>query len=296
MELKKTARIDLLKERMLSQPRYVSMEQAMIITRAYQKHEQEPVILKRAHALHDALCELEIGIEPQELIVGNRTKGVRYGVVFPESGISWVDQELETLPTRPQDKFLVRPEDVQTFREVIKPYWKGRSLEDVLRQRYGEEISSLSTVVKINQKDHAQGHICPNVREWLEKGPAGLQAEAQRHLQDCKEEQRAFYESIRLVMDGVCRFLMRYHDELIKEASHHPEWKQDMEETAAVCKALSKRPAETFHEAVQSMWILFVVLHMESNASSFSPGRLDEIECWDVWMSNEHWISLSACG
>ena len=25
------------------------------------------------------------------------------------------------------------------------------------------------------------------------------------------------------------------------------------------------------------MWILFVVLHMESNASSFSPGRLDEI-------------------
>ena len=155
MELKKTARIDLLKERMLSQPRYVSMEQAMIITRAYQRHEEEPVILKRAYALHDALCELEIGIEPQELIVGNRTKGVRYGVVFPESGISWVDQELETLPTRPQDKFLVRPEDVQTFREVIKPYWKGKSLEDVLKKRYGKELSALSTVVKINQKDHA---------------------------------------------------------------------------------------------------------------------------------------------
>ena len=184
MELKKTARIDLLKERMLSQPRYVSMEQAMIITRAYQRHEQEPVILKRAYALHDALCELEIGIEPQELIVGNRTKGVRYGVVFPESGISWVDQELETLPTRPQDKFLVRPEDVQTFREVIKPYWKGKSLEDVLKKRYGKEISALSTVVKINQKDHAQGHICPNVREWLEKGPAGLKEEAQQHLLD----------------------------------------------------------------------------------------------------------------
>lgn len=277
MELKKTARIDLLKERMLSQPRYVSMEQAMIITRAYQRHEQEPVILKRAYALHDALCELEIGIEPQELIVGNRTKGVRYGVVFPESGISWVDQELETLPTRPQDKFLVRPEDVQTFREVIKPYWKGKSLEDVLKKRYGKEISALSTVVKINQKDHAQGHICPNVREWLEKGPAGLKEEAQQHLLDCKEEQRPFYESILLVMDGVCRFLMRYHDELQKEAKQHPDWKQDMIETAEICKALSKRPAETFHEAVQSMWILFVVLHMESNASSFSPGRLDEI-------------------
>lgn len=276
MELNKSARIDLLKDRMLSQPRYVSMEQAVIITRTYQEHEQEPVILKRAHALYNALCELEIGIEPQELIVGNRTKGVRYGVVFPESGISWVDQELETLPTRPQDKFIVRPKDIQTFREVIKPYWKDKSLEDVLKQRYGEEISAISTVVKINQKDHAQGHICPNVREWLEKGPSGLKEEALLHLQSCGEEQRSFYESIVIVMDGVCSFLMRYHDELKKEAEHHSEWKQDMEEVADICMALSKRPAKTFHEAVQSMWILFVVLHMESNASSFSPGRLDE--------------------
>ena len=110
MELKKAARIDLLKDSMLSQPRYVSMEQAMIITSTYQEHEQDPVILKRAHALHNALCELEIGIEPQELIVGNRTKGVRYGVVFPESGISWVDEELETLPTLHHDKINVLPE------------------------------------------------------------------------------------------------------------------------------------------------------------------------------------------
>ena len=59
--------------------------------------------------------ELEIGIENEELIVGNRTKGVRYGVVFPESGISWVDREFETIPTRKQDKFLVRDEDIKIF-------------------------------------------------------------------------------------------------------------------------------------------------------------------------------------
>ena len=69
---------------------------------------------------------------------------------------------------------------------------------------------------------------------------------------------------------------MRYHDELYREAKKHAEWKQDMEEVARICKRLSMQPAKTFHEAVQSLWILFVVLHMESNASSFSPGRLDE--------------------
>ncbi len=129
-------RIQILKEKMLSQPRYVSIEQALIITKTYKQHENEPIILKRAYALANALRELEIGIENEELIVGNRTKGVRYGVVFPESGISWVDREFETIPTRKQDKFLVRDEDIKIFREQIVPYWKGKSLEDVIKQNF----------------------------------------------------------------------------------------------------------------------------------------------------------------
>ena len=37
---------------------------------------------------------MEIRVEPEELIVGNRTAGVRYGVVFPESGSTWVDKRI----------------------------------------------------------------------------------------------------------------------------------------------------------------------------------------------------------
>lgn len=277
MNLKDHHRITALKEKMLEQPRYVSIEQALIITQTYKEHEEEPVIMKRAHALYNALCQLEIGIEPEELIVGNRTKGVRYGVVFPESGISWVDREFETIPTRPQDKFRVRPKDIQTFREVIVPYWKGKSLEDVLKQRCGDEIAAIGKVVKINQTDHAQGHICPNVKEWLEKGPHGLLQEAQNHLLHCDEEQKVFYEAVIKVMQGVQQFLLRYHALLVKEAeTADDKYRTNMLEVARICKKLSEEPAETFHEAVQSVWILFVVLHMESNASSFSPGRLDK--------------------
>ena len=147
---------------MLSEPRYASIEQALIITDSYKQHEDQPRIIQRALALKASLEKIKISAEPEELIVGNRTAGVRYGVVFPESGSTWVDQEFETLPTRPQDKFHVHPEDIETFRKEIKPYWEGKSLEDVLNERYGKEINEISKVVKINQKDHAQGHICPN--------------------------------------------------------------------------------------------------------------------------------------
>ncbi|WP_406541418.1 pyruvate formate lyase family protein [Clostridium ljungdahlii] len=156
-ELIQTDRIAWLKKKMMDEPRYVSIEQALIITKTYKENEDKPIIIKRALALKNALTHLNIAVEPEEMIVGNRTMGVRYGVVFPESGSSWVDREIETLPTRPQDRFNVRKEDITTFREIIKPYFNGKSLEDVIRKRYGKEIDEIAKVVKINQKDHAQG-------------------------------------------------------------------------------------------------------------------------------------------
>lgn len=277
MNAEQKNRIEVLKTRMLEQPRYVSIEQALIITKTYQEHETDSKQVKRAWSLYNALTQIEIGIEPEELIVGNRTKGVRYGVVFPESGISWVDREFETISTRPQDKFLVHPEDIETFRKVIVPYWKGKSLEDIVHQRIGDEISEISKVVKINQTDHAQGHICPNVKEWLELGPAGVIAKAEKNLVGANASQQEFYRCVILVMQGVQKFMQRYADLLEEKADSYPKYTASMCELAKICQNLQNRPAQSFHEALQSTWFLFVVLHMESNASSFSPGRLDQI-------------------
>ena len=213
--LRQTERISILKEKMLDAPRYASIEQARIITRVYQENEDLSIPKKRALSLKAALEELEIGVEAEELIVGNRTKGVRYGVVFPESGCSWVNQEFETLPTRPQDQFLVKEEDIHEFRENIYPYWNGRSMEDVIKNNYGQEISAMAKVVKINQKDHAQGHICPDSALWLKLGVQGLKEKAQEKLKNCANEQREFYECVEIVLDGVSHFMVRYHDNIM---------------------------------------------------------------------------------
>lgn len=302
MRAEQIQRIQNLKEKMLSQPRYVSIEQALIITKTYQENEQDSKQVKRAKALYNALTQIEIGVEPDELIVGNRTKGVRYGVVFPESGISWVNLEFETIPTRPQDKFLVHQEDIKTFREQIVPYWKGKSLEDIVRDRAGDEVSAISSVVKINQTDHAQGHICPNVKEWLETGPQGYIDQAKSKLGSCTPQQKEFYECVILVMQGVQKFMRRYEDVLKETAKAYPDHAQDLMQVASICHNLQTQPAHTFHEALQSLWFLMVVLHMESNASSFSPGRLDQIlypyyqkDIDDLTLTKEDALELIEC-
>lgn len=279
-----TPRVARLRERMLSEPRFASIEQARIITDAYRSTEGMPRMLRRATALVAAMEKLEICVDPEERIVGNRTRGVRAGVVFPESGSAWVDREFETLPSRPQDTFEVRKEDVRAFREDIYPYWKGKSLEDVLRARCGEALDALAPVVKINQKDHAQGHICPNVEIWLRVGPAGLCARAKELGKAAEGERADFYRAVAMVTDGACAFLRRYADLLEAEARDAcGDTRENMLECANVCTALAARPAQSFHEAVQSVWMLFVLLQMESNASSFSPGRLDAI-LWPYYL------------
>lgn len=268
-------RIRILREKMLAEPRYATIEQARIITKSYQATEDQPRCIQRAKALKAALEEITIRIEPDERIVGNRTAGVRGGVVFPETGASWVDKEFESLPTRPQDKFQVHPEDIAEFRQEILPYWKGRSLEDKVYQAVGPRVDAIAKVVKINQKDHSQGHICPNTKRWLAAGPGGIMEQAKAQMKTAKErKQREFYESVALSMEGACRFMGRYAE--LAEKLYQETGKENMKEVAAVCRKLSKQPPETYGEAVQSVWFLYVILQMEGNASSFSPGRMDQ--------------------
>lgn len=273
--LPRSLRIESLKNKMLDEPRYVSIEQAHIITEIYRQTEGEPACIRRAKALKASLERVAIRIEPEELIVGNRTAGVRAGVVFPETGASWVDREFETLPTRPQDRFNVREEDIVEFRERILPYWKGVSLEDQVRARAGAEVDAIARVVKINQKDHSQGHICPNTVKWLKMGPAGIRADAEARLVNAADDQqRDFYRSIVLVMEGASNFILRYAglaEEMFSETGN-----ENLNEVARICRKLAANPPETYHEAVQATWFLFVTLQMEGNASSFSPGRMDQ--------------------
>ena len=110
-------------------------------------------------------------------------------------------------------------------------------------------------------------------RAWTKR----LMTKAYEKLKNCDENQKEFYECTIIVLEGVCHFMMRYHDYILTMLeSLEDDNKKSLQRVADICANLASRPAQSFHEAVQSLWFLFVVLHMESNASSFSPGRMDQ--------------------
>ncbi|OHE66893.1 MAG: pyruvate formate-lyase [Treponema sp. GWB1_62_6] len=277
-KLGSSQRIMTLKQRRLDEPRYLSVEQAHIVTDYYRRNPDKPRNIQRAEVLAETMRSIGIRIDPLELVIGNRTAGVRAGVVTPESGISWVDAEIEDLPNRPQDKFNVRAEDIGTFRRDILPFWKGKSLEDRVKELLGEEIGAIGKVAKINQTDHAQGHICPDTRRWLALGPSGIRDDILSRLPGATPAAADFYEGVVIVLEGAMDFMRRYAAMAgeMSDRSESEEERENLRDIAERCSRLAAGPAAGLHDAVQSLWFLFVLLHLESNASSFSPGRMDQ--------------------
>jgi len=278
-----TERVARIKERLFQIEREIDVERARYATRSYQDTEGQPMPIRRAKMLLHLVRHMSIAIHPDELIVGNRSLLPRMGVIAPEGAVDWVDRELDILPTRPQDKFNIRPEQIRELREEIFPYWRGKTLEDIVAARIPDEVNRAiqGKVFSLNQTDHAQGHILPDVAGWLRLGVKGLREKvngARRRPEVQTPEQQVFYDAALIGLQAAQEFMTRYAN-LARHLAGQAEYegrRRELERIAAVCDWISENPPRDFWEALQSVWFLFVLLQIESNASSFSPGRFDQ--------------------
>ena len=55
-----------------------------------------------------------------------------------------------------------------------------------------------------------------------------------------------------------------------------PEYKKELMELAEICRYVPFHPARTFQEAVQSIFMVLLAVHMESNGHAISLGRFDQ--------------------
>jgi hypothetical protein len=140
-----SARTLAIKRRLLETPREIDVERARFTTQSYEATEGEPMPIRRARMLLHLVQAMRITIESGELIAGNRSLLPRMGVIAPEGAVAWVDRELDTLPTRPQDRFNITPEQIQELRADIFPYWRGKTLEDTVAARVPADERSRST-------------------------------------------------------------------------------------------------------------------------------------------------------
>lgn len=280
-----TERIKKFRQELLDTVPMVCAERAVIATRAYKKHESEQTVLKRAYMLNAVLSEMSIFIEPYTLIVGNQASRNRAAPVFPEYAMDWIIKELDDFEKRDGDMFLIS-EKTKADLKRIYPYWKGRTLQDKALAAYPESARNIYDIGIIRNEGNitsGDAHLAVDYGYVLKNGLNAVVERVRGILKDLdyadpeQMKKSYFYKAILVAADGVRIFAERFARLAKKQArSAPPERAAELREIAQICERVPMRGARTFHEAVQSLWFVHLILQIESNGHSLSFGRLDQ--------------------
>jgi pyruvate formate-lyase/glycerol dehydratase family glycyl radical enzyme len=278
-------RMNSYREVVLNKKPYICAERALLATEAYKKYQNQPNVMKRAYMLENILKKMSIYIEDETLIVGNQAASNKDAPIFPEYTLEFVLNELDLFEKRDGDVFYITEKTKEDLRSIA-PFWENNNLRAKAGALLPEEVSVFMETGffgmegKMNSGD---AHLAVDYRQVLEVGLSGykqrtLKEKAQLDLTDPQSiDKYHFYNAILIVLGAVKAYAERFAalaEEMAKTAA--PTRKAELLEISRICTKVPNQPAETFHEAVQSVWFIQLILQIESNGHSLSYGRFDQ--------------------
>jgi len=275
-----------MRERMITnRPAELLPERALIVTEAYERFAGEPLVMKRAYALRKILEEMTLFIDDEELFAGHCSPRPRSPIVCPELGANWILADLDKFAARPADAVGVTEENKQILRECLGK-WRETSLDGIVTKLIPEDAKQAirDAMITVGGQGTAQGNIAINYRKLLAKGLRGIIEEIDAKLNSFSPgeiggtEKRVFLKAARTACEAVVGFARRYADcaEELARTCGSDERARELTEMAAILRRVPEYPAETFREALQSVWLVYTVLHIESDPHAILLGRFDQ--------------------
>lgn len=280
-------RLRRLRDQALSAKAEVCIERARAIT-SYLKDmadDQDPQIVRYAKAVRHFLSQKAPVFLDDNLLAGSTTSK-RFGApVYPELTGLTIWPELDTMSTREKNPQILSPEDGEALNLEIFPYWMQRSILEATRTRCGDSqaMDLMARIVFfIGSKAGTISHTVPCYRVALERGLEAIIQEAAVKEQACaseNESSRSFYRAVQEALQGILEYGARLREAAISLAAQEsdPDRKHQLETMAQVCAQVPAKPARSFREAVNALWILQVGIHAENINMAMSPGRLDQL-------------------
>jgi len=206
----------------------------------------------------------------------------------------------DTLDKRKINPYQIREEDKKILLEELIPYWKNKTLADILEKEYansdvytGESYEFLSHLpLKTAQNDIVispcavigtwQGHLVLDFETVLKKGLLTMQNEVQDEIEKNKnltDEQKDFLRSIEITIEAVLIYSRRLAEKVKEELNKtsNVDRKKVLSDMYETCKRIPIFPPTTFREAVQTFWIVKSTVDLAIPFNVHGPGRLDQL-------------------
>jgi len=280
-------RIAKLREESVNKEVSISVERAKIITEFYKNYCpcDEPVAIQRALAFKYLMEHVSLPVEDGQLIVGLRGTGVKEVPTYPEITVH-SEEDLEILDTRENMPYRVDDETRRIYREEIIPFWKGRSMRDIIFSELPEEwkVAYEAGVWTEFMEQRAPGHTAGGERIFR-MGILDIKKEIKEKMKSLDEgdpeykEKMAELKAMDIVADAILIYAERYAEKLENMAKEEKDEKrkEELKKMAEICRWVPAHAPRNFWEALQHYWFIHVGVTYETNPwDSFNPGRIDQ--------------------
>lgn len=251
----------------------------------------EPMEIRYARGVNHFLSN-KLPLFPDESLLAGTTTSKPFGApVYPELTGMTIWPELDTMSSREKNPQIISREDADELNFNVFPYWMERNILEATRSREGNPpcMKLFERIVFfIASKAGTISHTVPCYKTALENGLEWVIAEAARHETELAEknhlsgdesQQLDFYRAMQIAMKGIIAYAARLSAKAAELAGQERDAarKRNLEAMSAVCAQVPAKPARTFREAVNGLWILQIAIHAENINMAISPGRLDQV-------------------
>jgi len=282
-----TERVARLRQQSLDAVPTISTERAELMTEFYRQHPQlmsAPV--RRARAFQYLMEHKTICINDGELIVGEKGPAPKATPTYPELCCHSL-QDLDILDSREKISFAVSDRARQVYEETIIPFWRGKSMRDLIFQQMTDEwkASYEAGVFTEFMEQRSPGHTVLDDKIY-HRGFLDFKRDIERSLEEldflndpeayAKQEE---LQAMHICADALIRFAERHAEKARKLAQQEtdPQRKQELEHIAAVCSHVPAHAPRDFWEALQYYWFVHLGVTTELNPwDAFNPGHLDQ--------------------
>ena len=280
-----TDRVKRLKKEIVEAMPVIETERARLVTEAFKENEGLSPIMRRARVMEKLLNKMQVAIRDDELIVGTAAEHPRSSEIGIEFSVDWLEPEYDTLATRDNDAFIITDEAKAEMLELAK-YWKGKTLSEYAMSLMTPECQACQDHAVFNVDNYklaGVGHYVPFWEKVMEKGYSGIIDEANDEIAKLDYTQpdaiakKQFYDAVIITYSAAINFAHRYAAKAkeLAQTEINIQRKAELEQIAKNLQHAPEHGATTFWEAVQAYWLTNVIIHIESNGHSVSPGPFD---------------------
>ncbi len=273
-----SSRFQRLREELVSAPIHLCPERATLITEYFRDldDKSEPMVIRKAKAFRHLLSSKSATLFPEELIVGNVGSRRKSALIQPELASVFVSHDLFWIDKRKTTPFQISWPDRLKLSLRVLPYWLPRNmLVRAFSPRFDRllrySFEQLNAAYYLINEVGGIGHFLPDYEKMIRLGVEG-------YLESLEGRDLELHRAARIACEGLLEFSDRLAAEAERLARREGDAKRadELNEIARICRKVPRGPAETFHEALQSLWLTHLAVCLEGINSAVSFGRMDQ--------------------